>query len=209
MTRTTTAVAVGLILGAGVAGAQCPATPEAATCWTIDRAEVRIVASATAGGRSGRCTIRCEAPGGDAFLLRDDGTYAAPATLADAATFTCPADAGAVPPLEEGTVTRRRRKLVLTPADSPSFAAFLDACSGYDVDLRHYRTTLRGAPDGRALAGVTKLHFVTATRPPVATRVTVRFTATRAAGATAARARARKPLPPCAPDLPPRCRAAY
>lgn len=182
----------------------CP-SDLAGSCWIIGGTTINAVGSAAAGDRTVRCSLRCLAAGGVLFL-GDDGTYAAPAGAGVAAT-SCPSDATVAFPNDEGFVRRRRAKHILEPGTVAAFEAALGACIGRDLVIRRYRTTLRIAPDGTTLAGVTRLRYVIPGRAPVTTRVAARFTALRAESPTRASARSREPraLPPCSTELEPRC----
>ncbi len=201
----TTIAALALALLPAVARADVCPSILAGSCWTLGEATLGAVSSASQAGKSVRCTLRCRTLSSGVLILRDDGTYSSPASTA---TATCPSGEVAIPD-EEGVVRQKRGKLLLEPSNLDEFGAALDACVGRDVSIRRYRTTVRIADDGLSLSGVTKLRLLTPGRAPITTRVTARFTATRAetvrpAAAASPSPRARE-LPACSIDLEPRC----
>ena len=181
---------------------ECPSAP-AGTCWVVDGGTARGSSAASAYGASVRCAARCRFGGGAVIVLRDDGTYSQPPGTAG---YECPAGATIDVPDEQGPVVEKRGRLILEPADLGPLDEFLDACTGRDVSIRRYRTTLRIAADGRTLSGVTKVRTLTPGTVPIVTRAIQRFTATRAptTPASPASRRARE-LPACSPALELRC----
>jgi len=207
-------VACGAVVAFGApAGvrAQCPSDPRGGTCWIVGDVVLTSIARATADGQTARCRLRCSAPAAGVLLLRDDDTYSMPPSDGTPTALSCATDVDP-PPVEEGRVVRRRGgKLVLEPFDLAPFDAFVDACAGRELRILRYRTTVRVAPDGTTLAGVTKIRSVAPGRPPIASRLVARFTGVRAPAAAAradARRRAR-PLPACAENPAPRCVTSY
>jgi hypothetical protein len=181
----------------------CAGAP-AGSCWLVEAVAVTASTTGASAGRSVRCTLRCRAPSGGTLLLRDDGTYTSPASAAALGCASRP-----VPlPDEEGTIHRRRKRLVLEPGNLGALESLLEGCAARDVALTRYRTTVRVAPDGTALAGRTTIRVDAPGRPRLVTRLVGRFTAVPAAAAPAARTSSHayvRVLPACSEDVRPRC----
>jgi len=199
------AIAALALAAASASGAECP-NGVAGSCWVVDGGTARGSSSASAYGRSVHCSARCRLAGGAVIVLRDDGTYSQPPNTT---AYECPTGVTIDVPDEEGSIVEKRGKLILEPADLTPLDAFLDACTGRDVVIRRYRTTLRIAADGATLSGVAKARTLTPGAVPITSRAVQRFTATRVVPAPSALAsppsRRARELPACAADLKLRC----
>ena len=198
------AIAALALAAASAAGAECP-NGVAGSCWVVDGGTAHGSSAASAYGASVRCSARCRFAGGAIIILRDDGTYSQPPNTTG---YECPGGVIDVPD-EYGLIVEKRGKLILEPADLTPLDAFLDACTGRDVVIRRYRTTLRIAADGATLSGVAKARTLTPGAVPITSRAVQRFTATRVVPAPSALAsppsRRARELPACAADLKLRC----
>jgi len=197
-----TAFALATALATSGARAVCP-DALAGSCWVVDGGIARGRSAASVYGRSVRCATRCRLSGGAVIVLRDDGTYSLPPRVSP---FECRDGVAIDVPVEEGRVVEKRGRLVLEPSNVDALDAALDACAGGDVVVRRYRTALRIAADGATLSGIAKIRTLTPGPIPIVGRVVQRFTATRAVtGPAASASRRTRELPPCSPDLAPRC----
>ncbi len=145
----------------------CVHDPVAGLC-LVARPVVRTVATASAGGQSARCTLRCQSSSIWTLILYDDGTYFSPGgTVTD-----CPTGRTVDLPAEVGKVRFASRKVArLVPTNSVELLDATAACLG--VRPREYRTRIFGDRDGPPLGITSVTRLLVRDRVPVA--VTSRF----------------------------------
>lgn len=170
-------------------------------CWAT-RSILRVVASASAFGRSARCSAKCEVPGLGTLFLFDDGTYRIPSGQLAA----CPSGSTTAFPDEEGTVRTRRRKVVFEPANLDALFAAAAECVGETNPFRKYRARVKRSRDGTTFRGTATLRGRVPGRIPVRLKVVSKLTGADVASGLEPPPPSRKPLEECTAELALRCR---
>lgn len=182
--------------------AGCVHDPIAGSCWTT-RAVLRVVARASAGGRSARCSFKCSAPDAGTLLLFDDATYRIPSGQ----LVSCPTGGTTAFPDEVGTVRMgRRRKVVFEPTNLDDLFAAAAECVGEASPFRDYRSRVKLSRDGTTFRGKAILKGKVPGRIPVRLKIVSKLTGADVASGLEPLPPSRKPPPECTPDVTLRCR---
>jgi hypothetical protein len=180
----------------------CEHEPVDGTCWRT-RTALRIVASASAGGRSARCAYKCAIPETGALILGSDGTYRVPSGQLVECTGSNPSTF----PDEVGTVRAvRQRRLVFEPDNLDDLFAAAAACIDEENPFRSYRGRVKLSRDGTTFKGKTRLRGRVPGRVPVRVRAIARITGADVASGLEPPAPSRKSLPACTGSVQLRCR---
>ena len=177
----------------------CVHDPVAGTC-LVARPAVRTVATASAGGQSARCTLRCQSASVVTLILYDDGTYFSPGGTAT----DCPSGRRVEIPNEVGKIRFSSRKVARLV---PTNGEFLDAIAACLGARPRYRTRIFGDRDSPPTRITSTTRVLVRDRVPVSVTSRVRGLLVPGAGPSGAilPPETNPALPICDESLRPRC----